>query len=90
MCLKLLCLIVTTLHPGFFLVLNVQAQDSIPVVNPGSNTEICLQKDAAAEVPGVLQLSLKLTSMSDEALELLAWVLDDPTFKLCTKNKSEV
>lgn len=49
-----------------------------------------MQKDAAAEVPGVLQLSLKVMSMSDEALELLAWVLDDPTFKLYTKNKSEV
>ena len=48
------------------------------------------QKDAALEIPGVLQLSMKISSISDEALELLAWVLDDPSFRLCTKNKTEV
>lgn len=46
-------------------------------------------KEAVAEIPGVLQLSMKVSGVSDVALELLAWVLDDPSFKLCTKNKSE-
>ncbi|KAK7115825.1 protein mono-ADP-ribosyltransferase PARP16-like [Littorina saxatilis] len=46
-------------------------------------------KEATAEIPGVLHLSMKVSSISDDALELLAWVLDDPTFKLCTKNKPE-
>ncbi|XP_076464990.1 protein mono-ADP-ribosyltransferase PARP16-like [Babylonia areolata] len=46
-------------------------------------------KEAAADIPGVLQLSLKVSTVSDEALELLAWVLDDPSFRLITKNKTE-
>ncbi|KAL8560609.1 hypothetical protein ACOMHN_062574 [Nucella lapillus] len=58
-------------------------------VNDNEEKEIDHLKDAIAEIPGVLQLSLKVSSVSDEALELLAWVLDDPSFRLCTKNKSE-
>lgn len=46
-------------------------------------------KDVASEIPGVFQISMKITTISFEALELLAWVLDDPSFKLYAKNKAE-
>jgi hypothetical protein len=51
---------------------------------------LLFQREAASEIPGVLQMSMKIASISDEALELLAWVLDDPSFKLFTKSKTDV
>lgn len=46
-------------------------------------------KDAAALMPGILQLAMRAGSVSDEAFELLAWVLEDPSIKLRTLNKSQ-
>ncbi|KAK7486772.1 hypothetical protein BaRGS_00021919 [Batillaria attramentaria] len=46
-------------------------------------------KSAADEIPGILHMALRAGSISFESLELLAWVLDDPSFKLHTLNKSQ-
>lgn len=49
-----------------------------------------LQKAVADEIPGIFQLSAEINYISDEALELLAWALDNSLFQILTLNKSEV
>ncbi|PVD37809.1 hypothetical protein C0Q70_00411 [Pomacea canaliculata] len=46
-------------------------------------------KAVADEIPGIFQLSAEINYISDEALELLAWALDNSLFQILTLNKSE-